>query len=71
MEGGGGGESSWIVRHGNQINLVGYVQIVGISCYRCGAYRLDRYGGLEPRERVIKHLSLFLVGGVGKRIHCY
>ena len=51
---GGGGESSWIVRHGNQINPVGYVQIVGISCYRCGAYRLDRYGGLEPRERVIK-----------------
>ena len=38
----GVGESSWIVRHGNQINPVGYVQIVGISCYRCGAYRLDR-----------------------------
>ena len=39
---GGGGESSWIVRHGNQINPVGYVQIVGISCNRCGTYRLDR-----------------------------
>ena len=52
----GVGESSWIVRHGNQINPVGYAQIVGISCNRRGTYRLDRQGRLEPRERAIKCL---------------